>query len=83
MTYSPFLSPLPGLTLLFLLAELPLREIDVDCDVHGAEQVVVLVVRHAFALLTDARAGPGDLFTLHAHLVSVQVLCQRGGGGVR
>ena len=73
-------SPSPSLlTLLLLLTELPLGEVDVDGDVHGAKQVVVLVVWHAFALLADPRPGPGDLLTLHAHLVPVQVLCREGG----
>ena len=63
------------LTLFLLFAELLLGEVHVDGDVQGAEEVVILVVGHALALLTDPGPGPSDLFPLHAHLVTVQVLC--------
>ena len=43
-------------------------------DVERAEEVVVVVVGHALALLADPGAWPSDLVPGHVHLVSIQVL---------
>ena len=58
-----------GNGLLLVVLELPLWELDVDGDVHGAEEVVVLVVWHPLALLADPRARPRDLVARHVHLL--------------
>ena len=54
--------------LLLVVLELPLGELDVDGDVHRAEEVVVLVVGHPLTLLADPRARPRDLVARDVHL---------------
>ena len=63
-----------GDRLLLVVLELPLGELDIDGDVHGAEEVVVLVVGHPLALLPDPRARPRDLVARHVHLGRVSVM---------
>ena len=77
---NPFFHLIDGLLpqdlcnlLLVLLVQLALGELDVEGDVHVAEEVVVLVVGHPLALLAHARPGPGDLVPDDVHLVAVQV----------
>jgi hypothetical protein len=36
-------------------------------------QIVVFVVGHAFTLLANASAGPGDFLARHCHFVAIEV----------
>ena len=49
-------------------------EFDVERDEEIALGVVVVVHGHAFFGLLDARAGPRDAISLHAHHMSIQML---------
>ena len=49
-------------------------EFDVESDVEIPLGVVVVVERHAFLGLLDARSGPRDAVPLHAHKMPVEML---------
>jgi hypothetical protein len=53
------------------LAKFALGKRDVEGDVQRSEEVVVLVVGHALALLADSSSGPGDLVSGNGHFVAV------------
>lgn len=62
-----------SLTFALFVVEFCLREVDIDGDVEIADDVVLIVLRQAFALLLDARAGPCDLLAVDRHRVTIEM----------
>ncbi len=49
------------------------RELYVKCYVEHAEKIVVLVIRHSFALLTNTSTWPSHFVTDDMYFMSIQV----------
>jgi hypothetical protein len=58
-------------SLLLLRGEFALGKCDVERNVECSEEVAVLVVGHALALLADASSGPSDLIAGYCDFMSI------------
>ena len=60
--------------LLVFGAELFLGKLNVERDVEHAEEIVIIIVGHPFALLADPCSRPSHFVANQMHFVPVQVL---------